>query len=329
MILPVSLVIPCFKRISQTKKTIDLILQSVGLGKDFSLEIIIADCTPDNSLKDMLASFSFPIKYVRPERAGIAANKNAGAKIAKHELLIFCDSDMEVEKETLRIAINSLSDRSCTAMLTGQIIWKKNGITGEVDRPRKEDRIETTEKEQYLEAIYSRFLITYKSIFWQVGGYDQDLFNMRGEGSDLSIRYWRAGFPLGFNPAIKIYHVHEAEEAITRNIEHPERGVIRDLIQLGYKYGLDRSQSGNFAKTLNWLVEQFGQSDKYVLIKSFVSLLPYFWDNQALLQTAKEMAGGQYDFKFLDVFTKKELFLDCLDKAKDKLSSARKAAFLL
>ena len=327
MTLPVSIVIPCFKRVSQTKKTLELLLASDGLNDDFSLELIVADSSPDNSLCEMLQSFSYPIKYVRPEKVGIAANKNQGAKLSKNELLIFCDSDMEVEPTTLVTAINCLKERSKTAMLTGQVVWKKEGVNGQLDRPRKEDRMEKVSQEEYLEAIYSRFLITYKSIFWQVGGYDEELFNMRGEGSDLSIRYWRSGFPLGYNPKIKVHHVHDAEIAVTRNIDFPERGIIRDLIQLGYKYGLKRAESINFAKTLVWLKDQFGDKDKYIIIENIVSLLPYFWENQEKIEKSGKNIPSVYDFKFLDVFTKKELFLDCLNQAEERLKPARDKAF--
>lgn len=327
--LSVSVVIPCFKRVKQTKKTIETLLKSKGQNRNFSLQLIIADATPDKSLKKMVDKISYPLTYTRPQKPGIASNKNKGAKLARHELLIFCDSDMEVEKDAILNALNSLKSRPKTAMLTGQIIWKKGKKVSSRDRPRQEDRIIKIGNEQYLEAIYSRFLITYKSIFNKVGGYNEDLFNMRGEGSDLSIRYWRSGFPLGYDPKVKVYHIHDAPNAVTRNIDHPERGIIRDLIQLGFLYGLDQEKSTNFAKTLNWLKKDFGSLDKYIILESIVNLLPHFWENKAKLKKTKKNIPQNYDFKFLDIFTQKKLFKNCLQNTQKKLQRARITAFKL
>ena len=47
----VSVVLPCYNRIEQTVQTINLILDSNGLDKEFFLEIIVSDSSPDNKLE--------------------------------------------------------------------------------------------------------------------------------------------------------------------------------------------------------------------------------------------------------------------------------------
>lgn len=324
----VSIIIPTFKRVAQTDKTLTLLYKSLGWNKEFIPEVLIADSTPDEQIKNLVAEFNHPTPlYVRPQNPGIAANKNAGAKTAKNELLIFCDSDMEVESDTLINTLIYLKEHKAAAMVGGQVIWRGGEKDGQLDRPRKEDRMEKIEDTVYVEAIYSRYMATYKSIFWEVGGYDEELFNMRGEGSDLSIKYWRSGLPLAYSEKIKVHHVHEVEATATRHINYPERGIIKDLIQLGFKYGLGREESPNFAKTLNWLTEQCGDADKYIIIESIVELLPYFWENREKIEKSRNNIPNNYDFKFLDVFTKRELFLDCIKKAEERIISARKRAF--
>ena len=105
----ISVIIPSYKRIDQTIKTIDLLLHSTGIDSEFKIEIIVTDSTPDDSLKQGIVNkFGKSVVYTRPEKPGIATNKNQGARIAKHPIIIFCDSDMEVEPDTIRNTIQAL-----------------------------------------------------------------------------------------------------------------------------------------------------------------------------------------------------------------------------
>lgn len=324
----ISIVIPTFKRVDQTRKTLSLLYQSAGWNKEYLPEVIIADSTPDNSIENIVSEFLRPSPiFIRPENPGISTNKNTGAKKALQEILIFCDSDMEVENDTLINTLMYLKEHPTAAMVGGQVIWRGGKLDNQLDRPRKEDRMMEIADATYVEAIYSRYLATYKSLFWQTGGYDEEIFNMRGEGSDLSIRFWRSGLPLAFSQEIRVHHVHEATDTATRKIEHPERGIIRDLIQLAYKYGVSQKESPNFAGTLRWLTQQFQDKDKYIILESMVSLLPYFWDNREKIEKSRQSIPNQYDFKFLDVFTKRELFEDCIRQAAGKIREARIVAF--
>ena len=207
-----SIIIPAYKRAKQVRKTLELIYKSNGWKKRYIPEDIISDASPDDSVKKIIPKFVNPAPiYHRPDKPGIAASKNSAMKRTNFEIIIICDSDMEVEFDTLINTLTYLKGHPTAAMVSGQIIWKGGQKSGELDRPRKEDRIKTVDGTDYIEAIYSRFFATYKSLFWQARGYDEEIFNMRGEGSDLSIKYWRSGFPLAYTDRIRVHHVHEAE----------------------------------------------------------------------------------------------------------------------
>jgi len=310
--MKLSIIVPGYKRIKQTKKTLKLLLNSKGWGKEFEAELIVADSTADDSLKGMLEGFGKRIRYVRPRRAGISTNKNAGARVAKGDLLIFCDSDIEVEKETLNEVVKAFKKHPKAGMLMGITIWQGGEKDGQNDRPRKEDRIFKYQGTNFVEAIYGRFMATYRDIFWQVGGFDEEFFNLRGEGSDLSIRYWRSGYPLVYEPKIQVDHVFGAPDAITRQIQHPERGPIRDWLILLLKYGL-WGRKGNLAKTMVWLKEWFGEKDKYVIMETVVALLPWLVENWEKIKKAQQkVLKPKFEFKFLEIFSEPELFKKCV-----------------
>lgn len=325
----VSIIISSYKRIDQTLKTISLLLSSDGLNKIFQTEIIIADSSPNDYLKSALQKkFDTSIVYTRPTKPGIATNKNQGARIAKNPILIFCDSDMEVEKDTILNTIHALKKHATAGAIGGQVIWRTGPNEGKHDRPRPEDRMQVIHETTYIEAIYSRYLATYKEVFWEVGGYDEEVFNMRGEGSDLSIRYWRAGFPLGYDKSITVHHVHEAEGGIIRGVPHPEWGIAKDLLILGYKYDIFADKYKNFVNTVSANFEKFGRDGYYRIIEGIGKNLDFITEVKPIIAQQKTKMKALYDFKFLEIFSQKALYEDCVHKAEQKLENVRKVLFL-
>jgi len=324
----VSVIVPTFKRVDQTIKTIDLIVSSDGLGEAFTLEVIVSDDTPGNELKDALQKkFGDKIIYSKPDKKGIASSKNNGAKIASSPILIFCDSDMEVEKDTILNTLTALEKHKTAGAIGGQVIWRTGAKDGQIDRPRKEDRMITVDQTTYTEAIYSRYITTYKEVFEKVGGYDEVVFNMRGEGSDMSVRYWRAGFPLVYDPSLVVHHVHEVEGGIIRNVSHPEWGIAKDLLLLAYKYDISDDKYKNFIGTVKANFEKFGQEGYYRIIEGLNQNLDFICEMKPILEQAKKQMKPEYDFKFLEIFSEKSLFAKCIEKADGRIRNMRKNIF--
>ena len=322
--MTVSVIIPTFKRIEETLKVIRLLFASKAIEK-FALEVIVADSTPNKELRLALKKeFKDRILYVRPQLPGIASNKNAGARAAHGEIVIFCDSDMEVEEDTIANTVISLEKYKTAGALGGQVFWRGGKRDGTLDRPRPEDRRENFNETVYAEAIYSRYLATYKKVFLDVGGYDEKVFNMRGEGSDLSIRYWRAGYPLVFDDSIKVHHVHDAPDSAALRISHPERGIAKDLLLLAYKYDMLDKDYENFAKTVTANFREFGEESHFRIIQGIGSFLDFITEMKPKIDEEKKVMKSVYDFKFLEVFSDKDLLQKCLSNAEELLSSARK-----
>lgn len=317
-----SIIIPAYKRLDQTIKTINLLEASKNIN-DFNFEIIISDDSPDSKLKNAIKKLPHPnIVYTRPKNHGVAANKNHGASIAKGPIFIFCDSDIEVEPLTIHNTLKALNDSESAAGMGGQVFWKKNNKkTTERDRPRKEDRILKIKNTKYVEAIYSRYFATYKDVFNKVGVYDEKVFNYRGEGSDLSIRYWQAGFPLSYEPKIKVYHVHEAPDSVALRKTHPEFGVAKDYLLLAYKYKMLDTDFVNFSKTVetNFTIKNIGYLR---LLQGIAKNLDFICDSKEIIKTQK--LTPKYNFKFLEIFSNKPLLLKCLKNAKIKLKYLKK-----
>lgn len=301
----VSVIVPCFERIAQTIHTIELLFVSSGIRSTFDVEVIVADSTRGDALRLAIdKAFGDRVRYTRPKKPGIAANKNQGARIAHHPILIFCDSDMEVEPETLDRAVASLGKNPTAAAVGGNVIWRGGEQDGAIDRPRPEDRLYTKGTTVYCEALYSRFIVTFRDVFVAVGGYDEVVFNMRGEGSDLSIRYWRAGYPLTYDTSIVVHHVYDAPDSAAIRVSHPEYGIAKDLLLLAYKYGMLDSAYPNFIKTVAANFREIEVFDGF-----------------------RANDKPRYQFPFLEVFSNERLLHSCLDQAEEILRMTRMKAF--
>jgi len=316
--IKVSIIVPCYKRALQTQRTIGLIFASTGWGTSFQGEVIVADSTHDDSLKKMvLKKFTEQSKcgeffYIKPKKNGVAVNKNAGAKKAKYPILIFCDSDIEIEKDTLLKTIKALRAYPKAAGLTGNVIWRGGKNQGKYDRPKKEDRFIKKYNHVFLEMIYSRYFATYKNVFNKVGGYDEQIFNMRGEGSDLSMRYWRGGFPLCFEKTIKVYHREDAPNSIALRVKNPHYKVAKDMWLLGLKYKNFENLSENLAKTITMNFAQC-KNPIFEFLEGLYQHKNFIKQNNNPVEKKK----AKYHFQYIETFSKKNASLlgKCLQQA--------------
>ena len=330
----VSVIVPCYKRIKQTIRTLNLIFNSEGWRKQYEGEVIVADSTRDDSLKGALFK-KFKEKkrkgeffYLKPKKIGISCNKNAGAKKARFPILIFCDSDIEIEKNTILKSIKALKKHNRAGAITGKVIWKGGKKDGQLDRPKKEDRMIKEKGTYFVENIFSRYKVTYKKVFFEVGGYDEEVFNMRGEGSDLSIRYWRAGYPLAYDPSLKVHHIAEAPDSIALRVKHPEWGIIKDLLLLAYKYDLLDEETGNFSNTIMWVnFSKFGKIGYFRILQGIGQYLDFIIESKRKIDKQKKEMRPRYNFKFFEIFDKKSLFKKCLRESEKRLQKIRKNIF--
>lgn len=317
-----SVIVPVFKRVEQTLKSVGLLLSSTGLGEELTIEVIVVDSTPDPSLKDALTGrFGTSVFYTRPQHSGISANKNAGARASRHLIIIFCESNMEVEPDTLLATVRAFETHPTAAGIGGQVLWRGGDKDGTLDRPRAEDRLETYDNTTYIEAVYSRYFATYKNIFEKVGGYDETVFNMRGEGSDLSARYWRQGFPLVYEQGVRVHHIHDAPDAAAVWVKHTEWGIARDLLLLAYKYDMFDKDYGNFRETVAANFKNLGSEGYYRIIQGIGVNAKHVWQSITTLDSQKKQQTPVFPFKFLEVFSDRDNFLQCIHESEERIKN--------
>lgn len=141
-------------------------------------EIIIVD---DGSKQPLMPSFfdsSAPIALIRQENAGVSAARNTGARAAKNNWISFCDADDQWHSEKLFQQFAVMD--ACQFDVIGAL--------------RDTSKKIVRERLYFIDLLYLLFqwdphistLIIKRDIFFNVGGFDEDL--RRGEDCEFYLR---------------------------------------------------------------------------------------------------------------------------------------------
>jgi glycosyltransferase involved in cell wall biosynthesis len=315
----VSVIIPAYKRVHHTDVCIDSILKSKGIGDIFDLEIVVSDASPDDSVMKMMRKFKEfnNIKYIHEKKPiFVGESRRRGVNISTGDILVFSDSDIEVCPDTLSKLVKTFEKTPTAGMVTTKVIYKKGSKVGQIDRPRKEDRRIKIGSVTYQETNYGRFLGTYRKLFKHIGGYDS-IFESRGEGVDLSCRYWRAGFPIVYNKDIIVYHHHDAPDSLTRTGDGTSK-MFASLILMTYKYDINYENSPTFSGIMNH-GRDFHDKKLFDPVLASSGMLDWFVHRYKDIKKSKKALPLNYDFKPQEVFTDEERLALCISKASDRI----------
>ena len=237
------------------------------------------------------------------------------------------DSDIEIMPVTIGRMINYLKNHPTVSRLTGKTIFSSGENKGQIDRPTKWDRQVMIDRTNYIEGIYGRYEAFYKTPFLSIGGYDK-IFDVCGEGTDLSIRFWRAGFPLAIDENIIAYHNTEAPESLRRTVINKMTAMYRSLFIVAYKYGVKELESSpNFVKSHQEREAAYGETIEFHSIVSAAESIEWFKKNYSDLVKSKKAVPKLFDFKPFDVFSDQKLFAQCINQALEINAKSYKKVF--
>jgi GT2 family glycosyltransferase len=234
--LPISLIIPCFNRIEQTKN----LFASLEQSKYRCQIILIDDCSTDD-LKSLVDLFpTLEIKYQRNKtNKGPAFSRNLGIELADFDLVAFTDNDCIVTDEWLQKLYDTIRvSKHNIAGAGGKIVAKNNDVIS-------------------LYFIYHKildpwfyngqflYLVTANSIFKKealvkVGCFDDSIKIAGGEDPGLCFKLINNGFRFLYNPEAIVIHDFQ-------------KGII-NFIKTFYRYGFGCSvQSEKYFKSIPFL----------------------------------------------------------------------------
>lgn len=203
----VSVVVPTYRRPGALRHTVDALLAIDYPAERFEV-VVVDDAGGDLETAEVVRSRqqgSVRLHLSRGQRRGAAAARNSGARLAKGDLLLFCDDDVIVEPPHLRLHLEARASQG-DALVNGvsefraelrsalertsfgryRLELERRFETEADGRPLGGERFETA-------FLSARNLGIRRELFWEIGGFDETFPYAGAEDQDLSLRARSAG----------------------------------------------------------------------------------------------------------------------------------------
>jgi GT2 family glycosyltransferase len=276
---PSSLIICTRNRYKLLCDTIASILEA----DDVPSELIIVDQSDvaQLSLDGLPNQRGCDVRYLWLQEVGSSHARNKGSQVAKHDILVFIDDDMWVDRQWYGNLIRPLVNVGTRGVVTGKVdSAPPEGSNGFVIALHTWQEPSIYEGRIGKDVLASGHMAMYRSVYEALGGFDERLgpgTHFPGaEDNDFGFRLLEAGYQILYVPDSVIYH------RAWRKRE--------DYVRLFWNYG--KGQGAFYAKHLRL-------RDRYMLRRAkqdfarFVRLLP-----QRLLKRQLLVLGGSTAFIF-------------------------------
>lgn len=263
----ISIIIPTYQRKNNLRK----VFASLDKQDFKDFEVIVSDDGSVDGTIEAIVEFQdkLNIQYYWHKNNGFQAPvvRNMGAKLAKSDSLLFLDSDVMLNPAALS-HYNNLSQANPDAIIAGRYDWllpmefgvndvyvnwqqlidgnmpsiytnQLDGVIGDDPRAANNVWFDGTPREHYCLALFSGNLLIPKTLFWSVGGFDEDMIGHGGEDCELAMRLEEAGYKAIFSDLVRGYHIyHDRNQArneaeVKVNIEYMTKKHKDFMVKVG------------------------------------------------------------------------------------------------
>ncbi len=199
-----SVIIPAYN----SEKTITPCLESAlnqDIPKDDYEVTLIDDGSTDNT---QTIAKTFAINIFPQKNQGPAAARNSGAEKAIGDILIFTDSDCELEPDFVeKIAAPIILNPEIVGV-QGSYKTKQKEFIARFVQIEIETRYQKMAKKRFTDFIGTYAAAYRKDVFHSFGGFDTGFPLASGEDAEFSYKLQSSGCKLVFEPQACVYHLH-------------------------------------------------------------------------------------------------------------------------
>ena len=199
----ISVVIPTYQRCASLRRTLEALARQTIAPTEY--EVIVAIDGSDDGTKEMVAGFDAPYRLAsvwQPNR-GRAAARNAGIRVARGDLVVFLDDDMEPVPGFL------LAHREAHPPGSRRAVVGPAPILAEASSPpivhyrasgmrAHQDQLAQPGYRLGFRDVYTGNLSLARSVLLEVGGFDETFRLYGHEDYELGLRLLKAGVELGY-----------------------------------------------------------------------------------------------------------------------------------
>lgn len=224
----VSIIIVDFNQPGLTLNCLKSVLKTVQI----PYEIILIENAPEPNTLNFINRLSNVVVHINSENFHFLKGSNQGAQIARSPYLLFLNNDTVLYPNAVSIAKNTIEESNKTGIVGAKIILF-NGQLQEVGcylfedgRTKGVGRYENPFQEKYsytrpVDYTAGAFLFIRKSLFEEVGQFEEDYFPAYYEDVDLCLKVQDLGYEVKVNPDIIIQHLEHGSLELNEDFIHP------------------------------------------------------------------------------------------------------------
>jgi glycosyltransferase involved in cell wall biosynthesis len=194
----ISIIIPLYNAERTLEKCLKAVFDSTF--QDFEV-LVVDDASTDSSIR---IAESFHCKVLKlPHNQGPSVARNHGARNAKGDVLLFIDSDIVIQRDTLTLFVDSLKSYCAVFGIYTQRPGTDGLLTSYQNFYAHKSIKETNELTSML---YSYCVAIRKDIFLEIGGFDETWRRPTFEDVQLGLRLTESGHQIYLNKNIQVVH---------------------------------------------------------------------------------------------------------------------------
>jgi len=244
----VSIIIPNFNSSKTISKCLDAIFSSDY--KNFEI-IIVDDKSTDNCLETIK---NYPVRLIKNKKnLGAAYSRNAGAKSAKGEILVFIDSDVVVKKDTLGRILDDFKKMPYIGAV--QTIYSHKC---RFKNPSSQYKAMynhysfSCNKSKFIPTIASYCSAVKKKVFDKIGGFDANMIKSYSEDDEFGYRLVAHNYKIYFDKSIEVEHLayFSMKKTLKRDFKMG-KDAIKTLLRNKNKEFVNLANKKQFATNIN------------------------------------------------------------------------------
>ena len=192
--------------VRDSSRTLTRCLRSLRAAGGAGLEVVVVD---DGSMDESAAlAQSLADKVLSTGGLGASGARNLGARHATGDVLIFADSDVQVPRDAFSILTEVLADAASPEAVQGI-------YSADCPHPNAASQYKNLYyhyswtrrvRNRHLTSAASFFLAVRRSVFLELGGFDEQIRQPTVEDADLGHRLVRRGGKILLDPRLQVVH---------------------------------------------------------------------------------------------------------------------------
>lgn len=204
--MKISVIIPTHNRSDALSETLKH-LERQEFDKEWEAIVVNNNSTDDTDeiVRSWQEKFNVPLYLVHEKVPGAAAARNAGARKAQGEFILFIDNDILTEPDFLKRHVARLEENPGCWLLNNisNLPEQESSHLGKFKLfmfPKEYEQNELCEAEH----ITGQGMSMPRAAFEKLGGFDENFFVASGEDRDLAMRARASGIKILYDPQIRV-----------------------------------------------------------------------------------------------------------------------------